>query len=106
MKTKLTFLSLALLALLGAGMLMAFKQEEKHKQYLTASFVDKNLVIVDENGVIEKKSLSKRHDDIDAYGDITRELNLISAKKYKLISTGTLYTMGNHSVLIYTFEKQ
>ncbi|MES2690862.1 MAG: hypothetical protein V4658_10700 [Bacteroidota bacterium] len=105
MKIKLTFLSIAIAALLGVGMLMAFKQEEKHKQYLTISFLEKDVIIVDEKGLVEERKLSDRIVNKHAYIYITKELNLISAKGYKLISTGSI-TPGAFVGLTYTFEKE
>jgi transcriptional regulator with PAS, ATPase and Fis domain len=108
MKTKLTFLSLALLALLGAGMLMAFKQEEKHKQYLTASFVfgKKQVVIVDEEGKITEYnfnntlSYSKETSLL-----LTKEINSISSKGYKLVDALSP-EIGGYSTIQYIFEKE
>ncbi len=101
MKTKLILI--AVITLVGIGLLTAFKQSEESKQYLNMS-VGQQIVIVDENNKIE--SVIKISKEPGAHlQQINLEMNNISRRGFKLINSSQIYFWGGGSTTIYTFEK-
>lgn len=92
MKAKLTFLSIAIAALLGVGILMAFKQEDKPKKYLTVCYrehvkfvggINYILSVYDENN---KKTEVESAIQNDPALIVNKVINEYSSKGYKFIS--------------------
>ncbi|MES2690861.1 MAG: hypothetical protein V4658_10695 [Bacteroidota bacterium] len=99
MKTKLTFLAIAAVTLLGVGMLMAFKQEDAPKKYLAITFsgsgLSNTMLVVDESGMLEEIEMKS----IAGIGGantknqkantefIYKKINEISKRGYKLVHT-------------------
>lgn len=110
MKTKLTFLTIAITAFLGVGMLMAFKQGDKHKQYLTLNVYSTRdkIIIVDENGTAEEKVITNfAHPNRFSNGvvELSNEINKISAKGYKLSFISPINN-DLSAMIQYVFEKE
>jgi hypothetical protein len=104
MKTKLTFLTLAIVALLGAGMLMAFKQSETNKRYMHMNVSHDKIIVIDENNKIE--SITEIDKKLGAYlQQINLEMNNISLKGFKLINSSQVTHFDGVKFTIYTFEK-
>jgi hypothetical protein len=100
MKTKLILI--AVITIIGISLFSAFKQSEGSKKYLTMTILRADLIIVDENGVITEKKISN-------YGNLngraivlTKEINSISLKGYKLISASDESNLSSN----YIFEKE
>lgn len=92
MKTKITFLSVAIAAILGVGMLMAFKKEEdNHKKYLILNlsyqvFNRYKVVQIDENGILTEETISGKDNLVKNYITVESDLfNKLSLKGYRLI---------------------
>lgn len=90
MKAKLTFLTLALVALLGVGMLMAFKQSETKKKYMHLSASFDNIVIIDENNKVETVIKSKTKNYSEYLQQINLEMNNIALRGFRLVNTRQL----------------
>lgn len=109
MKTKLTFLAVAIVALLGVGMLMAFKQEEKHKKYITifgeinyVSLLKNKYYVIDE----DSKGTSVKIENVENVAVITnRIINEYSAKGYKLFNFSVKKDVNKDDFII-LFEKE
>jgi hypothetical protein len=100
MKTRIILI--AVITIIGIGLLTAFKQSEGSRKYLTMTVVSRNLFIIDEKGVVtEKKIPGFIGTYVERSVEITKEINLISSKGYKFIS---FTTEGAGSD--YIFEKE
>jgi len=97
MKTKIILI--AVITIIGISLFSAFKQSEGSKKYLTITFNVKDFYIIDENGVITEKKSTSANNMKGIAIDITKEINAISSKGYRLISINTLYNQ-------YIFEKE
>lgn len=105
MKAKFTFLTIALVALLGVGMLMAFKQSETNKKYMHMSASFDNIVIIDENNKVETVIKSKTKNYNEYLQQINLEMNNIALRGFRLVNTGQLQLTGGYYLTLYTFEK-
>ena len=97
---------IAVITIVGISLFSAFKQSEGSKKYLNMTVRYKEVYIIDENGVVNEKKLSGEIDDLQGSVDITKEINSISAKGYKLISSNTKKLTSGYSVNQYIFEKE
>ena len=106
MKTKLILI--AVITIIGISLFSAFKQSEGSKKYLTMTVNNKDVFIVDENGVASEKKIADRICDLKGATEITKEINSISAKGYNLIScTNSIFsTPGVGTQYQYIFEKE
>lgn len=106
MKTKLTFLTIAIAALLGVGMLMAFKQEDtSHYVIVSVSHQNGYLMVSDEStqtevelkfaGLVSGKKVATNNTII------AKTFNDIKSKGYKLKSMA-----GGDIQIQYIFEKE
>ncbi len=82
MKTKLILI--AVITLVGIGLLTAFKQSEGNRKYLLMSLDGKDVYIVDENGVVTEKKTTSVTSTKKMTIDLCQEINVISSKGYKL----------------------
>lgn len=105
MKAKFTFLTIALVALLGVGMLMAFKQSETNKKYMHLSASFDNIVIIDENNKVETAIKSKTKNYSEYLQQLNLEMNNIALRGFRLVNTGQLQLTGGYYLTLYTFEK-
>lgn len=100
MKTRLILI--AVITIIGISLFSAFKQSEGSKKYLTMTVINKDLYIIDENGVVtEKRIPSFTGTYVKRSVEITKEINLISSKGYRFISFTTEGTGSD-----YIFEKE
>lgn len=99
MKSRPALLFIAIAALLGVGVLMAFKQEDAPKKYLAITFTGSGLsntmLIVDESGTLEEIDMKT----IAGIGGantknqkantefIYKKINEVSKRGYKLVHT-------------------
>lgn len=109
MKTKLTFLSIAITTLLGIGMLVAFKHENKPKKYLTISYSiyisstkTKYLKVYDENNQKTELPTDKNDDDAQV---VNKMINEYTAKGYSFVSMNATERVDSKSYYI-LFEKE
>ncbi len=101
MKTKLILI--AVITVIGIGLLTAFKQSEGNRKYLTMTAFDKELYIIDENGVVtEKRIPGFAGTYLKRSVEIAKEINLISSKGYRFIS----FSGEGNTVIEYIFEKE
>ncbi len=101
MKTKLILI--AVITLVGIGLLTAFKQSEESKKYLHMS-VGVQIVIVDENNKIE--SVTKIDKEFGGLlQQINLEMNNIARRGFKLVNSAQLNSYNGGYGLLYTFEK-
>lgn len=91
----------AAITIIGISLFSAFKQSEGSKKYLTMTVNVKDVYIVDEKGVVTEKEIADRVYTLKGAVDITKEINSISSKGYKLISHTKEITTS-----IYIFEKE
>lgn len=98
MKAKFTFLTIALVALLGVGMLMAFKNENKPHKYLFLTVQMEEFVQIDENG---KTDITRR--DFKSKNVDVLKINEISSAGYRLLQA---HYDPSHHKHIYIFEKE
>lgn len=102
MKTKLTFLTLALVALLGVGMLMAFKQNVSKKYITIFRYNVKSWYLVnEENALIELNEYSSKDPGVV----MNKVLNEYSSKGYKLTNISWAGSSTTDQVYI-VFEKE
>ncbi|MBP9688616.1 MAG: hypothetical protein KBE91_03330 [Bacteroidia bacterium] len=109
MKTKLTFLSVAIVALLGVGMLMAFKQDNAARKYLaicfTGSGLSNTMLVVDETGVLEEIDMKS----IAGIGGVNTKNQKVNTEFiYKKINEISMrgYKMVHSNPGEYIFEKE
>lgn len=100
MKTKLILI--AVITLVGSGLLTAFKQSEGNRKYLTMTLYFDEINIIDENDQFSTVKLSQPFWRPESIKKTTKEINSISSKGYKLISTQTL----QENAVQYIFEKE
>ncbi|MDZ4668063.1 MAG: hypothetical protein SGJ00_09275 [bacterium] len=104
MKTKLILM--AVFALVGLTMLFAFKQSEEGKKYLHLGVGYQQIIVIDENSKIESAVNSERD-----YGSFLKQINLemnnISKKGFKLVSSSQVLPLGATTRFntVYVFEK-
>ncbi|MDP1728105.1 MAG: hypothetical protein Q8M15_15065 [Bacteroidota bacterium] len=106
MKTKMIII--AIIALAGISLLTAFKQTAVPKQYLTltVSTLSSKQFIVDENGNVDEKKFLSVVSNSDGCSQLTRSINNIASKGYKLSGTLMLTTNNNGNAIQYIFEKE
>ena len=104
--TGIKIILIAVITIVGISLFSAFKQSEGAKKYLNMTVRYKEVYIIDENGAVNEKKLSGEIDDLQGSVDITKEINSISAKGYKLISSNTKKLTSGYSVNQYIFEKE
>lgn len=101
MKTKFTFIIIAIAALLGVGMLMASKNAVQPHQYLMLHSTPGTYFFkIDELGKIEETQV-KTNNSSQWYVATTKKVNEISASGYKLVQ----FTKDNNAIT-YIFEKE
>jgi hypothetical protein len=103
MKTKLILI--AVITIIGISLFSAFKQSEGSKKYLTMTVSFKDLIIVDEKGVATEKKNDDKIIELKGVIYVTKEINSICSKGYKLVSTVPIYT-GSSTTFQYIFEKE
>ncbi len=87
---------IAVITITGISLFSAFKQSEGSKKYLTMTISNKDLYIIDENGIITQKNITSAS-SFNFKGsliELNKEINSISSKGYRLIthnSPGTQY---------------
>lgn len=87
---------ITVITIIGISLFSAFKQSEGSKKYLMMTISNKDLYIVDENGIITQKNITSAS-SFDFKGsliELNKEINSISSKGYRLIthnSPGTQY---------------
>lgn len=99
MKTKLILI--AVITLVGIGLLTAFKQSEGNRKYLIMQVSSTDLTIIDENGLVVEKKIASQIYNLKGTLDLAKEINSISSKGYKLVS------IQNYNIHFqYYFEKE
>lgn len=89
MKTKLILI--AVITVVGIGLLTAFKQSEGKRKYLMLLMDLKEITVIDENQEITKRKISNNN-GTERSKDISKEINDISGRGYKLVNiTGSTF---------------
>ncbi|MBX7204987.1 MAG: hypothetical protein K1X81_06150 [Bacteroidia bacterium] len=108
-------LLLALILVAGLAVVLAFKNENTPKKYLTLTFDPNHFItVVDELGVthtmeLKGNSVTNSTTWIErAQIPLTSKLNELASKGYKLVSSSRNYGGGNYSgnFTTYIFEKE
>ncbi len=108
-------LLLALLIVAGLAAVLAFKQEQTPKKYLTLTFVPKSwITIIDEQGAKQTLELNQKGSMYDsekwiedAQAPLTSKLNELAAKGYKLVAVSQTWMGANGGTYTtYIFEKE
>ncbi|MBJ7427589.1 MAG: hypothetical protein JHD28_01310 [Bacteroidia bacterium] len=102
MKTNLILI--AVITLVGIGLLTAFKQSEGSKKYLTMTVSISQIVVVDENN--KKESIATCEKEYGALlQQINLEMNNISRRGFQLVNSSQIQMNGGYNPTIYVFEK-